>query len=66
MLRKFRTDWARVQAAVVQRGGGLWKEDSMGKLAETVRFKGPNNGCEDSWKGIFLKQNCEAGSIDSP
>lgn len=57
MLRKFRTDWARVPAAVVQRGGGLWKEDSMGKLAETVRFKGP--------RGIFIKPNCEAGSIDS-
>ena len=37
----------------------------MGKLAETVRFKAPNNGCEDSWKRIFLKPNCEAGSINS-
>lgn len=31
----------------------------MGKLAETGGFKGPN-----SWKWIFLKQNCEAGSIE--
>ena len=27
----------------------------MGKLAETVRFKGPNNGCEDSWERDFSK-----------
>ena len=51
MLRKFRTDWARFFGGGGATGGGPLEGGFHGE----VGFKGPNNGCEDSWKGIFYE-----------